>query len=360
MRVPAGIDLAFPTPVALGAATLLRKRAAERVFDGCNQRPQGLSPTCNIGATPPFPVTLNRLGPRPIERRVTGLQLEPDPADRKAETSRFEIPGAGKKSSDPESPWATEGRSRRVLGMRVDGTNYAEAVEAITDRAIMGSGATVCVSSVNMVMEAVDTADFRRIVNSADLVTPDGVPLVWALRALGVARATRVYGPALTTQLCRRAEVLDIPVGFYGGSPDVLDTLVGRVATRFPGLRIVFASSPPFRELSQEEDESAIAAILASGVQILFVGLGCPKQERWMAAHREHLPCALVGVGAAFDFLAGAKPQAPGWMGRSGLEWLFRLCTEPRRLWRRYLIGNPRFVAHFARQWLATVRSPSS
>jgi N-acetylglucosaminyldiphosphoundecaprenol N-acetyl-beta-D-mannosaminyltransferase len=122
------------------------------------------------------------------------------------------------------------------------------------------------------------------------------------------------------------------------------------MAVRFPGLRIAFAMSPPFRALGPAEDAEVVADIRESGARILFVGLGCPKQERWMTAHREALPCVLLGVGAAFDFLAGAKRQAPGWLQRAGLEWLFRLVSEPRRLWRRYLIQNPRFLFHLARE----------
>ena len=188
---------------------------------------------------------------------------------------------------------------------------------------------------------------------SVFLVTPDGVPLVWALQALGVAGARRVYGPTLMHHVCREAELLDLAVGFYGGAPDVLDALVRRTAQRFPGLRICFAASPPFRELDDAESEQVCEAIAAAGVQVLFVGLGCPKQERFMARHRDRLACAMLGVGAAFDFHAGAKRQAPGWIQRIGLEWLFRLACEPRRLWRRYLLGNPRFVFHFSKQLLA-------
>jgi N-acetylglucosaminyldiphosphoundecaprenol N-acetyl-beta-D-mannosaminyltransferase len=136
-------------------------------------------------------------------------------------------------------------------------------------------------------------------------------------------------------------------VGLYGGTPEVLEVLRSRLLERFPRLQLRFSHSPPFRALSPDEDAAVVDAIAASGVGVLFVGLGCPKQERWMAAHREALPCALVGVGAAFDFLAGAKPQAPAWVQRAGLEWLFRLVCEPRRLWRRYLVGNARFLYHF-------------
>jgi len=288
----------------------------------------------------------------PIQTTMTRPQLAPDPIDASTKNARAVEHVLSESKRDPDFPWASDGRSRRILGMRVDSTNYGEAVDSIAQRAEAGDGAMVCVSTVHMVMEAFDDVNYRKIVNAADLVTPDGMPLVWGLRSLGIATATRVYGPALTGLLCRRAEALDIPIGFYGGDQQVLDELVQRLSARFSKLRIVFAMSPPFRELSAEEDDSITDAIEASGAKILFVGLGCPKQERWMAQHRGCLPCTLVGVGAAFDFLAGAKRQAPLWMQRSGLEWLFRLASEPRRLWRRYLIGNPRFLTHFTVQLL--------
>jgi N-acetylglucosaminyldiphosphoundecaprenol N-acetyl-beta-D-mannosaminyltransferase len=150
--------------------------------------------------------------------------------------------------------------------------------------------------------------------------------------------------------VCRRAEERGLPVGLYGGTPEVLEALRGRLVERHPLLRIAFAASPPFRPLTPEEVASTLEAIEASGARILFVGLGCPKQERWMAAQRSGLPCVMVGVGAAFDFLAGAKRQAPRWLQGAGLEWLFRLASEPRRLWRRYLILNPRFLFLLARE----------
>jgi N-acetylglucosaminyldiphosphoundecaprenol N-acetyl-beta-D-mannosaminyltransferase len=230
--------------------------------------------------------------------------------------------------------------------MRVDATSYAETCEAVTSRAEAGLGGMVCVATVHMAMECFDDPEFRRIVNSAERVTPDGMPLVWALRRLGIAGAERVYGPSLTPILCGRAEQRGLPVGFYGGSPDVIAELRRRVRSRFPRLEIPFAVSPPYRELDEREDEEIVETIAAAGVRVLFVGLGCPRQERWMAAHRSRLSCVMVGVGAAFDFLAGAKPQAPAWLQAAGLEWLFRLACEPRRLARRYLVGNTRFLYH--------------
>ena len=237
-----------------------------------------------------------------------------------------------------------------VLGMRVDATSYRETAAAIAALATTGVGGAVCVATVHMVMEAFDDPGFRRIVNAADRVTPDGVPLVWALRLLGFKRAQRVYGPSLLPVVCELAIERQLSVGFYGGSPEVLYTLIERIARQFPGLRISFAFAPPFRALTPEENAQVVDGIANSETQILFVGLGCPKQERWIADHRNSLSCVMIGVGAAFDFHAGSKAQAPSWMQDAGLEWMFRLCNEPRRLWWRYLYHNPRFLFHFARE----------
>jgi len=234
--------------------------------------------------------------------------------------------------------------------MRVDATRYESAAAWILERGRAGDGGMVCVATVHMVMESWDDPGLRRIVNASEIVTPDGVPLVWGLRRLGLPGARRVYGPELTLRLCRLAAAAGVRVGFYGGSDAVLDALVARLSVLAPGLRIAFRHAPPFRPLDPDEDDRVSEAIRESGAQVLFVGLGCPKQERWMAAHRDALSCAMLGVGAAFDFLAGAKPQAPAWLQHAGLEWLFRLACEPRRQWRRYLIHNPRFLALFAWQ----------
>ena len=239
---------------------------------------------------------------------------------------------------------------RHVLGMRVDATSYADAAARVIDWSSMHEGRYVCVANVHMTMEAWDDPAFARIVNGADLVTPDGVPLVWALRRLGVAGAERVYGPTLTLHVCERAEALGVPIGLYGGRPEGIERFVGFLQARYPRLRVVHAVSPPYRPLSDEEDAHAIDAIVASGARVLFVGLGCPKQERWMHAHRDRLPLVQLGVGAAFDFHAGLVRQAPSAVQRLGLEWAFRLAMEPRRLASRYLRHNPRFVWHFARQ----------
>ena len=233
---------------------------------------------------------------------------------------------------------------RLIIGMRVDATSYDDATWRVITWARAGDSRYVCVANVHMVMEAYDAPDFRRIVNVADLVTPDGMPLVWMLHWLGVPGQERVAGPELTLRVCERAALEGIPVGFYGGAPEVLDNLVSNLKARLPALEVTYAYSPPFRALTPAEDSQIIKEINGSGARILFVGLGCPKQERWMAEHKGRVQAVMLGVGAAFDFHAGKVPQAPAWMQRMGLEWLFRLATEPRRLWRRYAKHNPRFV----------------
>ena len=245
--------------------------------------------------------------------------------------------------------------SRFILGTRTDSTSYSDATTRVLGWSSNPESRYVCVSNVHVTMESYDSAEYRAIVNGADLVTPDGMPLVWALRLLGVAEATRVYGPTLTVHVLGQAETAGVAVGFYGSSPEVLTGLLRTCERQFPRLRVAFAHAPVFRPLTEAEDAAAVREINDSGARILFVGLGCPKQERWMASHKGRVNAVMLGVGAAFDFLAGLKPQAPAWMQRVGLEWLFRLATEPRRLWRRYAYHNPRFVALLAGQYLKSL-----
>lgn len=231
-----------------------------------------------------------------------------------------------------------------VLKMRVDATSYSSAVLNILNWSQESVSRYICVANVHMVMEANDNADLKNIVNQADLVTPDGMPLVWMMRLKGQRGQERVYGPTLMLHVLESAEENHIAVGFYGSAPEVLDALIKRMQTRFPNLNVVYSFSPPYQEMGQEEDAEIVRRINASSARILFVGLGCPKQEKWMAGHRGKVQAVMIGVGAAFDFHAGVKPQAPSWMQKIGLEWLFRLASEPRRLWRRYLYHNPRFI----------------
>jgi len=242
--------------------------------------------------------------------------------------------------------------SPHVLGMRVDPTSYEKASRLILDWAREKSPRYVCVASVHNVMTAHDSDEFRRATNGADLVTPDGMPVVWCLRAIGYRRAGRVYGPDLTQALLAGAAARGISVGFYGGTRDAVRMLQSATRSRYPRLQIAYALAPPFRPLTPAEDDEVVREINRSGSQVLFVGLGTPKQDYWMAAHKGRVQPVMVGVGAAFDFLAGTKPQAPRWMMHIGMEWFFRLITEPRRLWKRYLKQNPRFIVLFALQLL--------
>jgi len=244
--------------------------------------------------------------------------------------------------------------SRDVLGMRVDATSYEDASERVVQWAREERSAYVCVATVHMVMEAFDSESFSRTVNGADLIIPDGMPLVWALKALGVRGASQVCGPNLMPRVIERAARENVPIGLYGGTPESLETLHQMLKKRYPEIEVACRIAPPFRPLTAEEDEKVTQEIATSGARILFVGIGCPKQEQWMVAHKDRIPAVMLGVGAAFDFYMGRVRRAPRWMQAAGLEWMFRLMMEPRRLWRRYAKHNPRFVGLLALQLLRT------
>jgi len=212
---------------------------------------------------------------------------------------------------------------------------------------------SISAAAVHLVMIAQDDLETREAVR--EIVTvPDGQPLVWALRALGHSDASRIYGPELMARYCERAAESGVRMFLYGGrNQGALVQLVLNLRHRYPGLQIAGGYSPPFRPETEEERDAIAAEINASGADIVWVGTGQPKQEKWMAEMRDRLDAPiLAGVGAAFDFHAGLVPQAPPWMQTSGLEWTYRLAHEPRRLWRRYARYNPRFVTGFAGQWL--------
>jgi len=232
-----------------------------------------------------------------------------------------------------------------ILGVGVDPIDLATAADRIGAWIESGTGSYVCAANVHTVVTCHKQERFRRVVNGAAMVTPDGMPLVWLSRRQGFPSTQRVYGPDLLLAVCEASVRRGWRHFFYGGAEGVAELLARRLAERFPGLAVAGTRSPPFRRLDVEERARDIERIRNSGANIVWVGLGTPKQERWMAEVVDELPAiTLIGVGAAFDFHAGLKPQAPRWMQRSGFEWLFRLCTEPRRLWRRYLLGNPYFI----------------
>lgn len=241
-----------------------------------------------------------------------------------------------------------------ILNTYVNSTSYEEATGTIVKWARDHESRYICAANVHMIMEAYDSPDFQEIVNNADLVTPDGMPLVWAMRRLGSLHQQRVYGPDLMLEVLAKIDHPKTPIGFLGGSPDVLEHMVGNLKTRFPSMNVTYRFSPPFRPLSPEEDRRIVEDLNTSGARILFVGLGCPKQERWMAAHKDNVRAVMLGVGAAFDFHSGNKRQAPKWMQAIGLEWLFRFAQEPQRLWRRYLVYNSRFMVLILGQLLGS------
>jgi N-acetylglucosaminyldiphosphoundecaprenol N-acetyl-beta-D-mannosaminyltransferase len=244
-----------------------------------------------------------------------------------------------------------------VLGVPLALGDYGRVMDWMDDVVAARTPAYLTAAAVHLVMVAQEDPATRAAVDAATLVVPDGQPLVWALRSLG-HEATRVYGPDLMAHYCARSASTGVRMYLYGGrTQGALVQLALNLRRRFPGLRIVGGYSPPFRPLTADERDFVVADVARTEADVVWVGTGQPKQERWMHEMRPHLDAPLlVGVGAAFDFHAGLVPQAPAWMQDVGLEWTYRLAREPRRLWKRYLKYNPRFVGDFARQ-LAAARA---
>jgi N-acetylglucosaminyldiphosphoundecaprenol N-acetyl-beta-D-mannosaminyltransferase len=232
-----------------------------------------------------------------------------------------------------------------ILGLNVNNVTFSQTTEQILEWALIKESRYLCVANVHMVMEAYDDSEFKSVVNNGDLVIPDGKPLALLMSLQGSKKQFQIRGPELTLQLCSVAQEKDIKVGFYGSSPKTIKMLMENMRRKFPNLDVAYAYSPPFRSLTQEEDDQVIKSINDSEASLLFVGLGCPKQERWMAEHRGVINSVMIGVGQAFDIHAGTLAEAPAWLRFLGLEWLFRLMSEPRRLWKRYLKNNPRFAS---------------
>lgn len=240
-----------------------------------------------------------------------------------------------------------------VLGVGVSAVTPRTAVDEIARWIETGERTYVCVTGVHGVMEAQRDPVLRHVHNTSGLTVPDGMPMVWAGHRAGAPWMRRVYGPDLMLAVLERAAVRGWSSFLYGGAAGVPELLGQRLGEQIPGLKIAGTYSPPYRQLTAEESEAVVAAINASGADLVWVGLSTPKQELWMAEHRGRLqPPVLLGVGAAFDFHAGLKPQAPGWIQQAGLEWAYRLMKEPRRLWRRYLRNNPSYLAR------STLRPP--
>jgi len=231
----------------------------------------------------------------------------------------------------------------KVLGVQIDALSWLDAVDRLLSWARARESRYVTICNVHVVVSASRDAAYRDVINGSDMATPDGAPVAWMLRRQGFSDQPRISGPDLMWTLCESAASESLPIYCYGSTEATLGLLDARLREAFPALRITL-ESPPFRALTVEEDAAAVDRINASGAGIVFVGLGCPKQERWMVEHRGRINAVMIGVGAAFDFHAGTVQRAPAWMRDNGLEWLHRLASEPRRLWKRYLVTNTLFI----------------
>lgn len=257
-----------------------------------------------------------------------------------------------------------------VVGTPIDVINWDGALAQLNTWAAHHESRYVCICNVHSVVTASQDAEFGRVVGAADMATPDGAPVAWMIRRLGHVGQQRINGPDLMWRYCEASQWMDCraalamtggvddsgggaggaAIFLYGSSEETLATLKAKLLAAFPSLKIAGVISPPFRVLSPDEDAAIVEQINASGAGVVFVSLGCPKQELWMAAHRGRIHAVMIGVGAAFDYHAGTIKRAPKWMQDCGLEWLHRLVSEPRRLWKRYLVTNTLFVLGAAKQ----------
>ena len=253
---------------------------------------------------------------------------------------------------------AAQRPSSLVLGVRIDASGWDDVVAQLVSWGAQRASRYICICNVHSLVTAVRDPAFMQAVNRADMATPDGMPVAWMLRALGHQGQQRINGPDLMWRYLAEAEKLGQVVSFYGSTEDTIALLREAMLSAYPKLRIGVMISPPFRPLSDDESSAYARQINEANTSVMFVGMGCPKQEIWMSSRRGTISAAMVGVGAAFDYHAGTVKRAPIWMQRSGLEWLYRLVTEPRRLWRRYLVTNTIFGIMAFKQLLAVRREP--
>ncbi len=254
-----------------------------------------------------------------------------------------------------DSPARRDGKA--VLEAFIDALSWEQTIRQIAVWAAARESRYVCICNAHSVVTTTRDVEFKIAVNNADMATPDGAPIAWALRRLGHPGQERINGPDLMLRYLAEAERRDQTVFFYGSTEQTLTRLRLAFAHKFPLLRVGGTYAPPFRSLTCEEDEEIVDLINDSGAHVVFVGLGCPKQEKWMAEHRGRIHAVMIGVGAAFDYHSGMVRRAPLWWQRHGLEWLYRLGSEPRRLFKRYMVTNALFVVGFMRQ-VVTGRLP--
>jgi N-acetylglucosaminyldiphosphoundecaprenol N-acetyl-beta-D-mannosaminyltransferase len=245
--------------------------------------------------------------------------------------------------------------SFHVLGVRIDTVQIREVLDQMRQWILSRRDSRdllchyIAVTNIHGITESLRDPVFKRILDASDLCVPDGMPVIWLGRHRGHRLTRRVYGPDVMMEFCSREDTRDCSHFFYGGAPGVAEELAATLTSRFPGLRVGGTCSPPFRPLTPEEDEQIVAQIKQAAPDVLWVGLGCPKQEIWMYEHRDRLAVpVMIGVGQAFDIHAGKLRQAPLWMREHGLEWFFRICLEPRRLLRRYVVNIVQFAFNVA------------
>lgn len=243
-------------------------------------------------------------------------------------------------------------KSDILLSFPVSTGTYTEMLNEIVDRSHAGISSSVCIANVHMIVTARQDDNYAQIIKRADLVTPDGLPLTWAMRLLLGIKQERVAGMDLLPDLIHAAETSAIPVFFYGGTPEILETLRKYLAVKFPLLKIAGSYSPPFRTLTAEEENEIAFIINQSGAKLVFVVLGCPKQEKWMDVMKNKLSAVMIGVGGALPVLVGMQKRAPVWMQKTGLEWFYRLCQEPKRLFKRYAVTNSLFILLVAKEFI--------
>ncbi|WP_103666641.1 WecB/TagA/CpsF family glycosyltransferase [Pseudanabaena sp. BC1403] len=252
-----------------------------------------------------------------------------------------------------------------IINVGIDTTSYVDTCDRIATLVQQATFCYIIAANVHVVMTAYWDRNYRQVLENAEIVTPDGMPLVWGLRSLGVKNQQRVYGPDLMLAWCDRAAQENLPIYLFGSTDETLNKLEQKLKLRFPDLAIAGKHAPPYFELENPNFEMLLAEdielISKSGAKVVFVALGCPKQEFWMSHAQHRLAAVMIGVGAAFDFHSGQVSQAPQWMMAIGLEWLYRFSQEPIRLWQRYLINNPCFVILFGMQHLRRIfQSPKA
>lgn len=245
----------------------------------------------------------------------------------------------------------------RVLSLSLDAITWESAIARIAYWSSRRESRYVCICNAHSCVTAGQDEEFAKVVQDADMATPDGAPTAWMLRKLGYVDQQRINGPDLMWKYCAHSVSTGEPMFLYGASEKTLELLQMRLQQAFPGINVVGAYSPPFRPLSAAENEEVVAMINDSGARVVWVSLGCPKQEKWMAQQRDQVRAVMIGVGAGFDYHAQTIRRAPLWMQHNGLEWLYRLGSEPRRLWRRYLVTNTLFILGAAKQLIVRDRS---